>query len=121
MSDAQLELGEETEGPASLVLAGTDLRRGADPRPGGHAVRSRTTTSGAAAASPPAAVAEACLRWLLDREAAERLPEPFDCARARRSFPDIDVELPERLGKPLVGGDRPEVPTRRCQVRMPST
>ena len=45
----------------------------------------------------PSRVAEACVRFLLQRAEADDLSAAFDCAALRRTFPEIDTELPHTL------------------------
>ena len=46
---------------------------------------------------PPSRVAAACVRYLLERADAADIAEAFDCATLRRTFPEIDAELPTTL------------------------
>ena len=102
MSDPQLEFGEETEAAASWswpvrVFAGGRVHDRV------VALSFQDYDLWSRGRVPPVAVAEACLLWLLQREDAAGLPDPFDCARVRRGHPEVDAELPGRLGKPLAG------------------
>ena len=45
----------------------------------------------------PVKVADALVRYILERGGGRDLPERFDAARARRLYPRLDAELPERL------------------------
>ena len=45
----------------------------------------------------PSRVADACVRYLLERADAADLAEQFDCATLRRSYPELDAELPAML------------------------
>ncbi len=97
MSDAQLEFGEETESAASWSWPATVFA--------GGRVHALTVTLSfqdydlwSRGRVPPVRTAEACLHWLLEREPAAELPDPFDCARTRRRHPAVDAELPAALG-----------------------
>ena len=45
----------------------------------------------------PSRVAAAVVRYLLERADADAIAERFDCATLRRTFPEIDAELPAQL------------------------
>lgn len=46
----------------------------------------------------PSRVVERVVEFLLKHDAIETISERFDCSTVRRRFPDIDRELPGRLG-----------------------
>ena len=97
MSAPQLEFGRESEGAAGWrwpvrVFAG-------------GRVHARAVSLGfqdydlwSRGRVPPVRTAEACLLWLLEREDAAGLADPFDLGRVRRRHPAVDRELPARLG-----------------------
>ena len=45
----------------------------------------------------PSRVARAALTFFLEREGAGNTPERLDCATLRRSFPEVDAELPGQV------------------------
>lgn len=45
----------------------------------------------------PSQVVESIVRALVERESAQPLPRTFDCATARRWFPDLDQALAPRM------------------------
>jgi hypothetical protein len=47
---------------------------------------------------PPARVAEAVVRFLLERQGPAGLRPAFDAAICRRQFPDADVRIPGLIG-----------------------
>ncbi|BAM05133.1 hypothetical protein [Phycisphaera mikurensis] len=102
MSDAQVELGEETEGPSGWSWPARVFARGRlrelDVR-----LSFQDYDLWCRGRVPPARVAAACVAWLCGVEDPATLADPFDCARARRSHPAIDAELPERLGIRMSG------------------
>lgn len=97
MSQPQFEFGEENESttgwtwPVVVFLDGRLHRRSVSLGFQDYDLWSRGRV-------PPVHTAEACVRWLLEHEAPDALPDPFDCGRVRRTHPGIDAELPARLG-----------------------
>ena len=97
MSAPQLELGEETEEaaawrwPVRVFAGGRVHERVVSLSFQDYDLWSRGRV-------PPARTAEACLLWLLEREDAAGLADPFDLGRVRRAHPGVDRELPGLLG-----------------------
>ena len=95
-ADVQIELGPETEGPAGWTYPATVFAHG-------RVFRCRLGLSYSdydlwcRGQHAPHRVAEAALRYLLDREPPDRLPPRLDCATLRRTCPGLDAELPGRI------------------------
>ncbi|MEM6393007.1 MAG: hypothetical protein AAF797_09565 [Planctomycetota bacterium] len=101
MSDTpyEIEVGEESEGPARWTYAVRVF--------GGGRTNEYTVTLSfqdydhwSHGRVPPSRVVEAAFEFLLDHEPAAAILSRFDCSVIRRYFPAVDEELPGRLAPP---------------------